>query len=209
MTVFFSICIHAALLVFLAVTTISGAAQNEKEPELPMTLSLFNFVEEKPPAPAAAPKQPAKPPQPQPVADETVAENFIAAEELPEAAVSDAVDEGAENAAAGNAPVSSAALESGSKQTGEYVQKNYRYIQRRIQDCLTYPAQARRAGIQGTAEIIFTIGQDGSVSGLAVRRSSGEAMLDEAALEAVRKAAPFSPPPAPARIAIPVAFNIR
>jgi protein TonB len=64
-------------------------------------------------------------------------------------------------------------------------------------------------GLQGVTEVAFTIRQDGTVSNLSVRLSSGEEVLDKAALEAVRAASPFRPPPAQARIVIPVVFKLR
>jgi protein TonB len=90
----------------------------------------------------------------------------------------------------------------------EYVRRNYEYIQRSVKRTLKYPAQAKRARFQGTAQVVFTINRDGTVSGLVLRVSSGAAVLDEAALDAIRRAAPFRPPPAPAKILLPVVFSI-
>lgn len=95
------------------------------------------------------------------------------------------------------------------ERTRKYVKENYEYIRRRVMQSLTYPAPARRAGIQGTAEAAFIINRDGTVSGLSLRKSSGADILDQAALEAIRKAAPFAFPPAPARIVLPVVFSIQ
>jgi TonB family protein len=55
----------------------------------------------------------------------------------------------------------------------------------------------------------FTIHEDGSISGVTVRVSSGHAILDEEAAAAVFAAAPFPRPHSPARIAIPVSFKLR
>jgi len=93
--------------------------------------------------------------------------------------------------------------------TAEYVRRNYSYIRRRIGDKLVYPPHARRAGIQGITELGFTIHEDGSISGVTVRVSSGNAILDEAAVAAVFAAAPFPKPHSPARIAIPISFKLR
>jgi protein TonB len=116
---------------------------------------------------------------------------------------------GSAGSAAGAAPATTAAAEDSRARVADYVRRNYSYIQRRIRDSLVYPAQARRTSLQGTAELVFTVNKDGTVSGLGVRVSSGEDILDQAALEAVRTASPFRPPPAPARIVIPVAFKLK
>ncbi|MCX5512218.1 hypothetical protein C3941_09105 [Kaistia algarum] len=48
---------------------------------------------------------------------------------------------------------------------------------------------------RGTAHVAFSIGAGGTVSGLRIVASSGDGALDGAALDAVRRAAPFPPPP--------------
>lgn len=50
-----------------------------------------------------------------------------------------------------------------------------------------YPSQARQNGQEGSVIIRVHIAADGSVSSLAVRRSSGYSSLDEAALNGVRQ----------------------
>ena len=98
--------------------------------------------------------------------------------------------------------------EESAAQMQAYVQKNYLYIQRRIQNALVYPAEARRTGVEGQAEADFIVCTDGSIRALTLRVSSGSILLDTAALEAVRRAAPFRPPAAELRIVIPVKFNL-
>jgi protein TonB len=90
-----------------------------------------------------------------------------------------------------------------------WVKRNYDYISRRISRFLLYPPQAKRTGAQGSVDIVFTIYNDGSVGNLSVRKSSGSETLDAAALAAVRSAAPFPAPPAPARLVCPVVFSLR
>ena len=50
-----------------------------------------------------------------------------------------------------------------------------------------YPEQAKREGWSGTASVRIQIDENGSVVGASVTASSGHAILDEAALTAVRK----------------------
>jgi protein TonB len=90
-----------------------------------------------------------------------------------------------------------------------YTRRNFEFIQRRIREKLAYPPRARRTGVQGRAEVIFTIRLDGSVSDVWIRISSGQDILDKAIVDAVYAAAPFPPPPVQAKIAAPVSFRLR
>ncbi|WP_434630911.1 TonB family protein [Chromobacterium sp. CV08] len=63
-----------------------------------------------------------------------------------------------------------------------------------------YPEEARRQGLHGAVTLEVTIAADGSLRGQRVKRSSGNAILDEAARRIIDMAAPFSPfPPALAK----------
>lgn len=72
-------------------------------------------------------------------------------------------------------------------------------LKKAVKDKLVYPPEARQAGQTGAPEVSFAIGTDGQIQSgsLSIRKSSGYPLLDEAALRAVRAAAPFSPPPFP------------
>jgi len=68
-------------------------------------------------------------------------------------------------------------------------------VRLRIESRKSYPAQARAAFREGRVVLSFTITTDGGVRSLEVRKSSNTKVLDEAALQAVRSAAPFPAPP--------------
>lgn len=68
-------------------------------------------------------------------------------------------------------------------------------VRMRIEKHKRYPAQARAAFREGRVVVRFTITTQGDLHSLDVRRSSRTRALDEAALEAVRSAAPFPAPP--------------
>jgi TonB family protein len=57
-----------------------------------------------------------------------------------------------------------------------------------------YPTQAR--GVQGVASVAFTIDRQGRVVSSKVVKSSGSAVLDAEALDLIKRAVPFPPPPA-------------
>jgi len=60
---------------------------------------------------------------------------------------------------------------------------------------MNFPAVARRERLSGTPVIEVTIGADGKLLQTVVRRSSGHAEIDEAALRILKLAAPFDPFP--------------
>jgi TonB family protein len=64
-------------------------------------------------------------------------------------------------------------------------------VQRKIQEARIYPDEAKREGIQGTAEVEFTLLHDGGVTGVNLVNSSGEKSLDEEAVSTIKRAAPF------------------
>jgi protein TonB len=152
----------------------------------------------KPEAPAAEPEAPAAEP-------EAPAETFISLEVPPESA-------GPSPEATGtlaSLPSPSPAGSGNAAGIRAYLKSNYDYIQRHIRDKLIYPTEARRAGVQGVAELSFVIHTDGYVSNVRITVSSGSEALDASAVEAIYSAAPFRPPPNQARLIIPVAFRLR
>ena len=74
-------------------------------------------------------------------------------------------------------------------------QDYFNKIRERIKANWIYPRQAGDRGIEGELLIEFHIAKDGRVSYIELRRSSGTAILDDAALTAVKLAQPFPPVP--------------
>ncbi|NWO05737.1 MAG: energy transducer TonB [Alteromonadaceae bacterium] len=60
---------------------------------------------------------------------------------------------------------------------------------------LNYPQQARRAGIHGNLRLLVQVRKDGTIREVAILESSGSSVLDDAAIQIVRRAAPFAPFP--------------
>lgn len=82
----------------------------------------------------------------------------------------------------------------------------------RLRRSLSYPSQARRQRITGEVHVAFTIAANGGVTGVRIVRSSGHAILDEAALQTVQRAAPFPAIPSAAGrsswgFTVPLAFS--
>ncbi|MGH7362945.1 MAG: energy transducer TonB [Candidatus Methylomirabilales bacterium] len=68
-------------------------------------------------------------------------------------------------------------------------------VKRRVEREWRYPLLAQERGFTGKLVIEFAIRQDGRLARLRLADSSGVSILDDAALEAIRKAAPYSPLP--------------
>lgn len=58
-----------------------------------------------------------------------------------------------------------------------------------------YPKAAERAQLQGTVDAVFSIGRNGKLLGVWVKTSSGQAVLDQAAIDTIRRAQPLPPIP--------------
>jgi periplasmic protein TonB len=69
---------------------------------------------------------------------------------------------------------------------------------------LNFPNEARRRALSGNPVLEVAIGADGALEQVVVRRSSGHAELDQAAVNIVRLASPFDPFPTAMRTSYPV-----
>lgn len=82
----------------------------------------------------------------------------------------------------------------------------------KLRRALRYPAEAKRQKLRGVVQVSFVVSASGGVGSIRLAASSGSPVLDKAALEAVRRAAPFPAIPANAgrsswRFSVPLAFN--
>jgi periplasmic protein TonB len=83
----------------------------------------------------------------------------------------------------------------------------------RIQESVVYPFAARRRGEAGRVEVELLLDPSGRVRELNVVSSSSHALLDEAAVEAVRSIRPQPLPDhlprRPLRVRLPIVFQLR
>jgi protein TonB len=74
-----------------------------------------------------------------------------------------------------------------------------------------YPKDAERRRLQGTVHAVFSVSRDGRVLGAWVKTSSGEAVLDKAAIDTIRRAQPLpiipSVLPDPIKIELALGFD--
>lgn len=88
----------------------------------------------------------------------------------------------------------------------KYVKEQFSYIRDKIASHVRYPRHARRMGWSGAVQVSFIIEEHGGVSEVRIVRGSQVGMLDDEALDSVKRSAPFPRPPVRARIIIPVEF---
>lgn len=149
------------------------------------------------PAPSDTPSAPASAAEPEPSQHEDAVQQVsestpAVVAEQPQAAVATARQ--ATDAPVGMAP----ALDGMDVMFFEYVRETYEQdLNRWLRERGTfYPPDARAQGLEGNAIVAFSLDRDGRILSLRLDESSGVPLLDEAALETIRRAAPFPPPPA-------------
>lgn len=93
---------------------------------------------------------------------------------------------------------------------------NYRFVgyftsmKKSVELVLDYPIDAVRRGIQGKVDLGFIISKDGTVNKIQVIKSSGYEILDNAWVEAIKLASPFSPLPKNMKKEIlPVRYSVK
>ena len=64
-------------------------------------------------------------------------------------------------------------------------------IKAKIERAKTYPRLAQRKGIEGRPIVLFEINPDGSIKSVSISSSSGRDIIDNAAIETVKRAAPL------------------
>lgn len=102
-----------------------------------------------------------------------------------------------------------------SKRGGENLRSSYlRVVMQRLEEAKRYPLQAYRQGMEGVADIAFTISANGDAIGVRLHKSSRHNVLDVAAKKMVMRASPFHPIPRELdmkemRIVVPVEFKIQ
>ena len=92
---------------------------------------------------------------------------------------------------------------------GPYLQR----FRRHVQESLVYPLAARRQSLRGTVELDVALDPSGRVRDVRVARSSGAGILDDAAVDILRRLDPLplpeSLPRRPLLIRLPLVFDLR
>jgi len=85
---------------------------------------------------------------------------------------------------------------------------------RQLQRYKRYPAEAQARGVQGVAQLAFSVDRHGGVHRARIVRSSGSSVLDRATMQLIARAQPLPPPPpevggAEIAIVVPIRYNLR
>ena len=81
---------------------------------------------------------------------------------------------------------------------------------KRLYSRLRYPSKARRKGWEGEVHITVILNPDGSIKTTVMDNSSGFDILDEQALTAITKGAPYRPAPeVETAYTIPIIFRLK
>jgi periplasmic protein TonB len=67
----------------------------------------------------------------------------------------------------------------------------FRTVQQKVKDAWTFPGGSNDL----SADVEFSIGADGALNGVKIAKSSGDSAFDDSVMRALRRAAPFPPPP--------------
>lgn len=79
-----------------------------------------------------------------------------------------------------------------SKDGGDKAKSNYKgKVRSKLLRAQRYPKKAKRKKLRGTVQVSFLIAPSGSVSKVRIVRSSGHPVIDQAALDMVRRASPM------------------
>jgi periplasmic protein TonB len=117
-----------------------------------------------------------------------------------QSSIAGAVTGTAGSRAATSGTAGSKAASSGNAAASSYPGKVMRHLSR---------APRPSVGARGTAVVAFSVLDGGGLAGVSIARSSGSAALDRAAVDMVRGAAPFPPPPAGAQRSFSISIEGR
>lgn len=159
----------------------------------------------------AAPQSPAavrQEPLPRPASDSTPEAVRRSAPELPSSPAPSPV----EASRGGDAPVSAPAASSDGIQVDGI--RQYRLsLAAQARKFKRYPARAMEAGMSGTTEVRVVVAPSGFPQDVSMAKTSGYDLLDQAALDMIRKAVPRTAIPEPLRgrsfvVSLPVVFDL-
>lgn len=170
------------------------------------------------------PLQPASRPKPPPQRPQTRSQKSKKAQQAPpesprrtQAMEADRPGVGPQTAGAGSTDPKTTGAPGGSGATGSTAKAEASYLaelQRAIARHQRFPDDARRRNKTGTATLSFLVQGDGSIRQVRVAKSSGDANLDAAAVEAMQRLNRFKPiPPTIGRqswsLRVPIRFDLR
>jgi len=165
------------------------------KPEVEMLEAVPDPLQEVTETPRTKPEPPVRKSEPRKVPEETRTVQKKGAEASTRKGGERITSETARSNANGRADARTE--DGGTKATSNYKGK----VAAKLRRAKRYPREARRQRLDATVVVAFTIASNGSVSGIRVTRSSGHQVLDQAALDMVRRASPMPNFPRDMRLA--------
>ena len=89
-----------------------------------------------------------------------------------------------------------------------YVKAHFAAIRNAIVSKLSYPRLARRMGWAGTVKISFVVTENGGVNDVKVLSTSGFEVLDNNAVETIKRCSPYPRPPCMAEMVMPITYAL-
>jgi protein TonB len=89
-----------------------------------------------------------------------------------------------------------------------YINEHFLYIKKIIQQNLTYPHAAKRAGLSGVVTVTFMVLENGRVDHINILKSSGHSVLDSNAIKTIQDVSPFPKPPVKALLQMPIVYQL-
>lgn len=91
---------------------------------------------------------------------------------------------------------------------GKYLKSHFSYIKNMIQRNLTYPRVARKMGWEGKVTVSFVVCENGYVESIKIIETSGIRILDNNAVDTIRRVSPFPKPPVKAELIVPIVYRL-
>lgn len=85
----------------------------------------------------------------------------------------------------------SALSDEAQKRFGNAIGSYFDYLRSAIDQNKKYPVRAKRLGQEGTVVVLLKIQKDGSLGNIKIKNSSSSRILDQAAVNLIKKSAPF------------------
>ncbi len=89
-----------------------------------------------------------------------------------------------------------------------YVKAHFAAIRNAIVRNLSYPRLARRMGWTGTVKVSFVVNENGGVNDVKVLATSGFEVLDNNAIETIKRCSPYPKPPCMAEMVMPITYAL-
>lgn len=206
----YSIALH--MIVFLAVAVMSAMTKETKKPVV-IDLRFLEAADATLPnvarphdVPAPRPASPAREISKKVVSEPPQAVGHEPNPQEPASVTSEVVPEAAQPPVA--APAASALAVVSRETVSKPPEVDYSFIKDAVQNKIKYPHVARSNGWEGRVIVSFVIECGGGVRDIRVKESSGIALLDKSAVDAVKNAGPFKPVAIEARVVIPVVYKL-